>query len=320
MIPHRLYVGCIGEGMFRSIDRGVSFQRACDGMPFVECDVRALLVDPDQPGRLLLGSELGVFQSLNGGDTWKLLPAPVEGLRVWSLFHHQKRILAGTCPPGIVLSEDDGEHWVRAAVHMQAECPRIRYNRVTCLTADPAHPDHLYAGVEIDGIHESHDGGKTWQRIGEGLQSQDIHDLVMLDDGRMLTTTNRDLHASEDGGRTWTPQRMDRVVPWIYNRAVTRTLGTPGQVLLGAGNGPPGSEGAILLSRDGGRSWVEASMPGRANSTIWNFAKHPADTQLVYASSVSGQVYRSTDEGAHWEKLRYEFGEIRALAWEPPLA
>ena len=40
---HRLYVGTIGEGIFRSVDSGESFRRACDGM-FVECDVRALAV------------------------------------------------------------------------------------------------------------------------------------------------------------------------------------------------------------------------------------------------------------------------------------
>jgi photosystem II stability/assembly factor-like uncharacterized protein len=58
-------------------------------------------------------------------------------------------------------------------------------------------------------------------------------------------------------------------------------------------------------------------MPGRANSTMWNFAVHPADPNLVYANSVSGQVYRSTDAGATWHKLPREFGEIRAIAWTP---
>jgi hypothetical protein len=58
-------------------------------------------------------------------------------------------------------------------------------------------------------------------------------------------------------------------------------------------------------------------MPGPANSTIWNFTVHPADPRLVYACSVSGQVYRSTDAGESWTKLSREFGEIRALAWTP---
>jgi hypothetical protein len=56
-------------------------------------------------------------------------------------------------------------------------------------------------------------------------------------------------------------------------------------------------------------------MPHRANSTIWNFAVNPADSTLIYASSVSGEVYRSTDAGASWTQIEREFGEIRALAW-----
>ena len=74
---------------------------------------------------------------------------------------------------------------------------------------------------------------------------------------------------------------------------------------------------AASTSTDGGRTWHEATLPHRANSTIWNFAVHAADPELVYASSVSGEVYRSTDAGASWTKLRREFGEVRALAWAP---
>ncbi len=73
----------------------------------------------------------------------------------------------------------------------------------------------------------------------------------------------------------------------------------------------------MARSTDGGVTWREAAMPGRANSTVWTFAVHPADPALVYAASVSGEVYRSADGGATWEKLPREFGEIRALAWAP---
>jgi photosystem II stability/assembly factor-like uncharacterized protein len=88
-------------------------------------------------------------------------------------------------------------------------------------------------------------------------------------------------------------------------------------VLLGVGDGPPGWSGFIVVSDDAGETWRQAAMPGPANSTIWNFATHDADPALVYASSVSGQVYRSPDGGASWTKLACEFGEIRALAWFP---
>ncbi len=75
MIAHRLYVGTIGEGLFRSLDGGASFRRACEGM-FVECHVRALAVHPQQPATLYLGSELGLFVSTDGAESWTKLPAP----------------------------------------------------------------------------------------------------------------------------------------------------------------------------------------------------------------------------------------------------
>jgi photosystem II stability/assembly factor-like uncharacterized protein len=192
---------------------------------------------------------------------------------------------------------------------------------VTCLVADTEDPDRLWMGVEIDGIHESSDGGQSWTRVGEGLTSQDIHALAVVpgEPGRkrLLAATNRDLNASDDGGRSWRPAGMERVLPWNYTRALAQRCGSPEVVLLGAGDGPPGSEGTVALSHDAGRTWAQARLPGLANSTIWNFAVHPADPALVYAASVSGEVYRSADGGESWEKLPREFGEVRGLAWAP---
>ncbi|MFM7148747.1 MAG: WD40/YVTN/BNR-like repeat-containing protein, partial [Gemmataceae bacterium] len=169
-------------------------------------------------------------------------------------------------------------------------------------------------------VHESHDGGRIWTRIGEGLLSQDIHALALTsaDDGkqRLLATTNRGLHDSVDSGQTWQPCSIDQVVPWNYTRGMMRSIDRPEVVFLGAGNGPPGSAGAVVRTCDGGRTWHGWNRPW-ANSTIWNFAQHPADPRMIYASSVSGQVFRSLNGGDSWSKLDREFGEIRGLAWIP---
>lgn len=318
MIAHHLYVGCVGEGVFRSQDHGETFRRACDGMPFVECDVRALVVDPADPRRLYVGNEDGVFVSRDGADSWEQLAPSVGGSRVWSLLVRDGLLLAGSSPAGVFRSADGGATWAPAEHRMRQDCPRIRHNRVTCLLADPDHRDRLLAGVEIDGLHESTDGGRSWALIDEGMTSRDIHGLAAIPGtARLLATTNNDLNVSDDGGRTWAAAQIDQVVPWRYTRAIAQQAGSPEVVFLGGGDGPPGSVGAIVVSRDAGRTWRPARMPGLANSTIWNFAVHAADPSLVYASSVSGEVYRSLDGGEVWEKLGREFGEVRGLAWAP---
>src|SRR5713101_5754897 len=320
---HRLYIGTIGEGLFRSLDGGETFTRACDGM-FVECHVRALAVHPHDPKVLLLGNEQGLFQTSNGADQWRHLESPFDGQQVWCILlapNQPDVIVVGTCPAGLFLSEDGGRSWRLPAVRMLQNCPRIMHTRVTCLLADPEEPGTLYAGVEIDGIFRSRDSGKTWEPVGQGLSSRDIHALAFATAGNgrwhLLAATNNDLNISTDRGETWQPLEIGKVMPWSYCRTLGQPIGRTEELLLGNGDAPPGSAGLIRRSVDGGRTWTPAKMPGRANSTIWDFAVHPADPDLIYAASVSGEIYRSVDAGKSWIKLVREFGEIRALAWTP---
>jgi photosystem II stability/assembly factor-like uncharacterized protein len=318
---HRLYVGTIGEGLFRSIDAGETFVRASDGM-FVECHVRALAVHPHDLRTIYLGNESGLYRSTNGADDWARVESPVNERQVWSILlspHNPDVILVGTCPSRLFQSADGGRTWMEPAADLVRECPRIVSARVTTLAADPRDPDVFWAGVEIGGLQRSRDGGRTWHAVGRGLSSADIHGLVLLADspGRMLASTNNDVNVSTDGGETWQPVQIGTALPWAYCRGMAQPVGRPEVVLLGNGDGPPGSAGVVARSEDGGRSWQAARMPGRANSTIWTFATHAAAPALIYAASVSGEVYRSTDAGASWTKIGREFGEIRALAWTP---
>jgi photosystem II stability/assembly factor-like uncharacterized protein len=321
---HALFVGTIGEGLFRSLDGGETFRRACDGM-FVECDVRALAVRPDDPSCLYLGSELGVFVSRDSADNWSSLEAPLAGRQVWSLClgaGAPLRIVAGTCPAGVVVSEDAGQSWAEPPTRMVKDCPRIMHTRVTALLGDASDPNLLWAGVEIDGLHVSRDGGRSWSPLGSGLSSRDIHALALVPGTnggprRLIATTNNDTNVSVDDGATWQPLSVGRALPWPYCRGLAQKVGAPDVLLLGNGDFPPGSEGLVARSLDGGETWAAATMPARANSTVWCFAVHAADPEMIYAASVSGQVYRSIDGGASWSKLRREFGEVRALAWAP---
>jgi photosystem II stability/assembly factor-like uncharacterized protein len=323
MTPHRLYVGTIGEGLFRSLDGGLTFRRACDGT-FVECDVRAVAVHPQRPEVLFMGTELGLFRSADGADSWAQVEGPLAGLQVWSIHIPPRRpdvMLVGTRPAALFRSEDGGQTWAVAAATMETVCPRIMHTRVTAIVTDPDNADLAWAGVEIDGVQASYDGGRTWAPLGTGLSSRDIHALAVAPGPggrrRLLAATNNDLNLSDDDGATWRPIGVGRMLPWPYCRALAQPISRPEVVLLGAGDGPPGGVGAVARSADCGESWATAAMPGMANSTVWTFAVHAADPSLIYAASVSGEIYRSTDGGTKWEKLDREFGEIRALAWTP---
>src|ERR1700740_1319222 len=115
LASHRLYVGTIGEGLFRSTDNGETFVRACDGM-FVECHVRALAVHPQRPQTLFLGSEQGLFRSDDGAGNWARVESPLNGLQIWSILvlpQDPRVMFVGTCPSRLFRCEDGGRTWMQ---------------------------------------------------------------------------------------------------------------------------------------------------------------------------------------------------------------
>lgn len=321
-VPCVLYVGTVGQSIWRSTDGGESFARASNGV-HSECDVRALLTDPADPRHLLLGTETGLFRTWDGADSWSRIGGLLDGRQVWCLARDPRTpqtLYAGTCPAAIFRSTDGGETWQECAAGMPAECvggaPLVP--RVTCILVD-AVDGALFAGVEIAGVRRSLDGGTTWQVLGTGLSSLDIHGLAATWNGRrtLLATTNNDVNRSVDDGASWSPLRVDAVWPWRYSRACAVPPGDPSCVWVGAGNGPPGDQGGLYRTRDLGESWERLPLPGVINSTIWCFAFHPHNPRLAFAASVSGQLFRTSDGGASWSRLAREFGEVRALAWTP---
>lgn len=314
-----LFVGTVGEGVWRSTDGGATWNRSSKGM-FVECDVRALAVDPRRPNVLYAGTNEGVYRTENAGDDWTRLDGPMNHLITWSLLvapHQPDTLLAGTRPPRIFRSTDAGRSWHETGAQPAQECPGIIFNRVTTLRPDPFERDRLWAGVEIDGVWLSRDGGASWKKVGQGLSSDDIHGLVIVprDDRRvMLATTNNDLNISHDDGLTWQPQNVGQQFGYAYCRGLAQRPDRPEVLFLGNGDGPPGTVGAAWRSLDGGQNWHKLALPCVPNSTIWDFVIHPSLPDNIYAYSVSGEVYHSPDGGDRWHKLLREFGEIRSLA------
>ena len=323
-----LYAGTVGQGIWRSLDNGETFQRRNAGI-FMEADVRALVVHPSDPQILYAGTNAGIYRTSDGGENWERLNTPFlpgdgwpTGAVVWSLLIHPadpRLLFAGVCPAGIYRSRDEGANWEKLDAGINPDCKPIVYSRVTCLLADPAEPNTLWAGVEIDGIRRSQDLGNSWERRDNGISSQDIHSLAIAPGSprTLLAATNNDLNLSRDEGLTWVPQNVKATFPHGYCRGIIAKADAPSTLLLGNGNGPPGSTGSLQISRDGGQTWRQAELPVRPNSTIWTFGTHPALPERIFCASVSGYLYHSDDGAVTWRKCAHEFGEVRCLALVP---
>ena len=314
-------VGTIGTGLWQSPDGGDTWRMIHSGL-WAESRVFSLAVHPQDPRVVYAGADDGIYRSHDRGAHFERLDSPMNALPVWKVTLDPVDpdiLFAGTRPAALFRSHDGGQHWEKLTVDMATECPNVRIPRVTALVVDPSDHAVVWAGVEVDGVRRSRDGGKTWSRINGGLNNPDIHDIRVspTPPTTVMVCTNDEIHVSTDTGESWHGLGVDKPFGLPYCRNLTLKADDPRVIFVATGDGPMGSTGTIQRSRDGGQSWTTLPLPVEPNTPIWTFATHAADPDRILSCSHYGQIFVTQDGGDSWEKLRREFAEVRAVAWMP---
>ncbi len=120
---------------------------------------RVLSVLETAGGTIFIGSDRGLFKSINRGKSWKQLHAGGLGKMVES-----NAVLLATSQGGILRSTDDGENWAlvigEGGVGIDVERIEGGFAAITYSTVSNTRR-----------IRTSYDGGKTFQAIDAGLQA-----------------------------------------------------------------------------------------------------------------------------------------------------
>jgi photosystem II stability/assembly factor-like uncharacterized protein len=318
----QLFIATNGLGVWYSDDLGENLIRMNSRMGMYSGNhIWALANDPSDPNSLWAGTNGGLFRLDRRQKQWSHLPSPMDGRsKITALAfspHNPDVVLAGTQFAAMYRSEDHGRTWRQLDLDIVEICSNKNQSRFTQIIFDPVDPRLAWAGVELDSVWRSIDGGVTWHKTVKGMGTEDIHGLAVSSNGsrRVFAATDLGFYASDDDGESWHEQPVDSTSK--YMRAVVPRADHRGVVFLTNGDGPPGSWGRLLRSADNGNHWESVSLPGDVQSTMWSVATHPADPKLLFASSCLGQIYRSTDGGDSWTILNRRLGEIRHVIWLP---
>ena len=283
-------------------------------------------VYPDNAQRLIAGTDVGLYRSEDNGHSWEKLPSPMEELQIWSVAAdptNSNVLFVGTRPAGF-RSRDGGKTWEEMAMGVNLNCP-IGTPRTTNIIVDPRDSKTIWAGIEVDGVYKSQDGGRTWNHLpdlGPDPFHGDIHGLAMSvgQTTTLFATTPFGIATSADEGEHGKYHHFPKFHEAdmrSYCRGVMLKADDPNVMFVGNGDSIPGLTGAIQVSRDGGRSWRAADLPVTPNSVVYWFATHATLPEVIVAASLYGYVYVSEDGGESWSKRQREFGEIRSLALTP---
>lgn len=332
-----IVVGTVGSGLFYSRDSGRNWKQSPIKVPVapwaVWIQIRAVAVAPYHPGLIFAGADVGLYRSDDAGATWVHVPSPADGgPQIWSIAWHPDEpdtVFVGCAPGAIHRSRDCGATWETLPVPCGQRSP-VGATHITSIRFDPRDHKTIWAGVEVEGVIVSRDGGDSWVElppIGDRLQERDVHDVLATPDGLLLVAGPDGLYKSRDEGQSFElhkfpafPEPEPAAVAagvQTYARGMAVKTDDPNTLFIGTGDYVPGQIGAIEVSHDGGNHWSPAQLSTTPNSTIYLFATHAADADVIVAASTYGNIFVSEDGGEHWQKTKREFGEVRGLAWLP---
>jgi photosystem II stability/assembly factor-like uncharacterized protein len=261
-----------GDGMFKSTDAGKTWQYA--GLRETH-SFSKIVVSPKDPNLVYASSmghvfmpdpNRGVFQSTDGGKTWKkilfvddktgaidLVMDPghrgVLYAAMWQAQRTASGLTSGGPGSGLYKTTDGGKNWTNLTHN--AGLPQGVLGRIG-VTLVASHPDTLYAIFQAKdgGVFRSDDGGKSWKKVNDEakLRQRAFYYMALFADPKDRDTVYAPqvdaLWVSHDGGRTWTKLHAphgDHHVVWINPDNTNLLL--------------EGNDGGATVSTDGGKTW-----------------------------------------------------------------
>jgi photosystem II stability/assembly factor-like uncharacterized protein len=277
-------------------------------------DVRALVVDPNDPDRFYFGTLDGqIYTSADGGKQWHLLynfgkprmfvdniivdPRNSRVLYVGAHRHNQ--------PGGFFKSTDGGATWRESA--------ELKNEALHSLAQSDSDPDTLIAGT-FTGIFRSDDAGQSWKQLPTQSQAGLIHVESLAIDPRTSNTIYAGTfylpYKSVDGGKTWASIK-NGIIDDSDIFAIDIDPRDPNHIIASACSG-------IYESKNAGGDWRKVQgIPSQSRRTR-AILQHPSVPGMVFAGTTEG-FWRSDKDGDpdSWMVTTSRQLEINSIAVHP---
>ena len=320
-----ILVGTAGQGVMRSVDGGDSWTRVgvTSGI-HSDAVVRVMVVHPDDPNVLFIGTDQGLKRSDDAGAMWTRLGEELADACVWAIAIDSVEpnvMFAGTGTPGPAMlfrSDDAGASWRKLSMQAADECVAVGVPRVTGIAIDPVERNNIWVGIEVDGLRHSTDRGETWVTV-DAIANPDVHSVAIADGASktIYVVVNNEVFTSSDDGDSWNAVGVKQAFPLTYPRSLRIDPLDPNVAYVTLGDTTPGTTGAVMRTPDRGASWERVDLPVAPNSAMWVVEVEAFDPSVLFAASRYGYLYRSDDGGATLRKLPREFSEISSVRWVP---
>jgi photosystem II stability/assembly factor-like uncharacterized protein len=318
----------VGDGVYKSTDGGENWGNV--GLKDSE-HIAKILVNPTDGNNVIAcatghlwddNDERGVFQTTDGGKTWKKTLAGVNAssgcamiarspkdpqtvyAAMWDFRRQGWTFRSGGPGSGLFKSTDGGAHWSEVTDSNAKGLPAKPWGRVAVQVA-PSKPQVIYANIEAEkgrGLYRSDDGGANWTALDASnyvVWRPFYFGNLIVDpkDENKIFKPDLILLLSNDGGKSFNvvsgSDHGDFHDVWIDPK-------NPNIVIAG-------DDGGLWRSEDGGNRWKhQLNLPV---SQFYHVSTDNADPYLVYgglqdnSSWVGASSFPGGVANANWENM-----------------
>jgi photosystem II stability/assembly factor-like uncharacterized protein len=298
-----MFLGTFGDGIFKSIDNGISFFEVNAGI--TDKSITSIAISPeftDDATIYAAGADQAVFKSDDGGSSWGKYKKGIyyrnqgsihyKFLRISNAFKADGSIFLGSFE-GLFKSENRGQSWF--------ELETYQAKTVTGIALSPEFmiDRTIFISTYGGGVYQSDDNGITWNIYNVGLERPWLYDVILspryLSDDTIFTLELGYVAKSVNGGQRWNLNQISdkkEVFPTVICASPDYMVDNT----LYFGSRRHGA----FKSTDGGKSWINLlSSTGRVTSVAISPA-HASDNTL-YIGTFSQGILKTMDRGDTWQ-------------------
>ncbi|GEM_PF-3811077 len=289
-----IYLG--GWDLYRSNDGGQTWQtlsQNAQGQPVIHQAIFSMAFLPGQSGTFLVGTEGGLYYTVDNAATWFNLNAslPISLINAVAIYPGGSQILQGGEAVGVSAISGQFAGW-----------SQLLSGYVGSLFVDPATPSTFYAGQIQTSLSRSSDAGSDWSSVNPPTTTPSLEYYAPFvadpnNAGNVLFGSSQ-IWRSTNQGASWAAVSPQLPTKGDYYTALAVATGSPRTIGVTA-------YGNVFYSADGATAWTAgAGLPSGLYLTGVAFdPQNPLKAYLTAWGFLNGHVYRTLDGGATWQNI-----------------
>jgi photosystem II stability/assembly factor-like uncharacterized protein len=314
----------IGIGVWKSTNGGITLVNKAAGSlvygrepiggpvgtpDYVHADNHDIVFHPTDPNIFYLGTDGGVFRSMDAGETFESRNGSYQTAQFYNGFSSSpldSHLSLGGLQDNSTIIYDGQLAWIRVIGGDGA------WTGVNSLN-----DNILYGSSQVLNLSKSTNRGQNWFSASVPFSSPTSFIapyVVAYDNPQILYAGREKVYKSSNGGSSWVATNNGQALDG--NPSIAMAISPQNNNVVYLATAPFSSPRGVFRTIDGGSSWVNitGNLPDRYPADLYVNPINEATAYITFSGYGSPHVYATTDYGSSWQDISSSLPDVPTSA------